>query len=88
MTERFLVVGEPVEYALPYDRHYDCYCVGLPDMCAQNVVSMFDRTDNEDVPAHGRNVPVRLGGRLVAWLPAQKSGMRDSQRRPRRLKRP
>jgi hypothetical protein len=49
MTERFLVVGEPVEYALPYDRHYDCYCVGLADMCAQNIVSMFDRTDNEDV---------------------------------------
>ena len=35
MTERFLVVGEPGEHALPYDRHHDFDRVGLPDMRAQ-----------------------------------------------------
>jgi hypothetical protein len=34
MTERFLVVGEPVEHALPYDRHHHLDRVGLPDMRA------------------------------------------------------
>ena len=57
MTERFLVVGEPVDCALSYDRHHDLDCVGLPDMRTQNVVRMFDRADDEDVPAHDGNVP-------------------------------
>jgi hypothetical protein len=35
MTERLLVVGEPVEHALPDDRHHDLDRVGLPNMCAQ-----------------------------------------------------
>jgi hypothetical protein len=52
MTERFLVVGQPVEHALPYDRHYDLDRVGLPDMRAQCVVCMFDGADDEDVLAH------------------------------------
>ena len=30
MTERFLVVGEPVERALPYDRHHDLDSFGVP----------------------------------------------------------
>jgi hypothetical protein len=57
MTERFLVVGEPVEHALPYDRHNDLDRVGLPDMRTQYVVGMFDGADDEDVPAHDGNVP-------------------------------
>jgi hypothetical protein len=60
MTERFLVVGEPVEHALPYDRHHDLDRVGPPDMRSQYVVGMLDRTDDEDVLAHDGNVP--LGG--------------------------
>jgi hypothetical protein len=52
MTERFLVVGEPVERALPYNRHHDLDGFGVPNMPAQNVVSMFDGADDEDVPAH------------------------------------
>ena len=51
VTERFLVVGKPVEYALPYDWHHDLNCVGLPDMRTQNIVRIFDRADDEDVPA-------------------------------------
>jgi hypothetical protein len=57
MTERFLVVGEPVEHALPYDRHNDLDRVGLPDMRSQDVVRMFDGADDEDIPAHEGNVP-------------------------------
>jgi hypothetical protein len=57
MTDRVLVVGEPVEHALAYDRHHDLARLGLPDMRAQHVVRMFDRADDEDVPAHGGNVP-------------------------------
>jgi hypothetical protein len=57
MTERFLVVGEPVEHALPYDRHHDLDRLGLPDMRAHYVVGMFDGADDEDVPAHDGNVP-------------------------------
>jgi hypothetical protein len=56
MTERFLVVGEPVERALPYNRHHDLDGFGVPNMPAQNVVGMFDGADDEDVPAHDGNV--------------------------------
>ena len=52
MTERFLVVGEPVERALPYNRHHDLDGFGVPNMPAQNVVGMFDGADDEYVPAH------------------------------------
>jgi hypothetical protein len=52
MTERFLVVGEPVERALPYNRHYDLDGFGVPNMPAQDVVGTFDGADDEDVPAH------------------------------------
>jgi hypothetical protein len=62
MTERFLVIGEPVECALPYDRHHDLDCVGFPDMRTQNVVRMFDCADDEDVFAHDGNVPPGMGG--------------------------
>jgi len=51
-TERFLVVGEPVERALPYNRHHDLDGFGVPNLPAQNVVGMFDGADDEDVPAH------------------------------------
>jgi hypothetical protein len=57
MTERLLVVGEPVEHALPDDWHHDLDRVGLPDVSPQNLVRMFDGADNEDVPAHDGNVP-------------------------------
>jgi hypothetical protein len=60
VTDRFLVVGEPVEHALPHDRHDDLDRFGLPDMRSQGVVRMLDRTDEEDVLAHDGNVP--LGG--------------------------
>ena len=60
VTDRFLVVGEPVEHALPHDRHHDLDRFGLPDMRSQGVVRMLDRTDEEDVLAHDGNVP--LGG--------------------------
>jgi hypothetical protein len=58
MTERFLIVGEPVEHALPYDRHHDLDRVGLPNMCTQYVICLFDGAD-EDALAHNGNV--RLG---------------------------
>jgi hypothetical protein len=57
MTDRFLVVGEPVEHALPYDRHHDLDRVGLPDMRAQYVVRMFDGADHKDIVPHDGNVP-------------------------------
>jgi hypothetical protein len=59
MSERFLVVGEPVERALPYNRHHDLDGFGVPNTPAQNVVGMFDGADDEDVPAHDGNVPQR-----------------------------
>jgi hypothetical protein len=59
MSERFLVVGEPVEHALPYDWDHDLDRVGLSDMRSQNVVRMFDCADDENVPAHDGNVPQR-----------------------------
>jgi hypothetical protein len=52
MTDRLLVVGEPVEHALAYDRHHDLDRFGLPDMRSQYVVRMFDGADDEDVLAH------------------------------------
>ena len=58
MTERLLVVGKPIEHALPYDRHHDLDRIGLPDVGAQYLVRMFDRADDEDVPAHNGNVPL------------------------------
>jgi hypothetical protein len=59
MSERFLVIGEPVERALPYNRHHDLDGFGVPNTPAQNVVGMFDGADDEDVPAHDGNVPQR-----------------------------
>jgi hypothetical protein len=59
MIERFLVVGEPVEQALPYDRHHDLDCVRVSDMRAQHVVRMFDGADDEDVSTHD--------GKRIAW---------------------
>ena len=57
MTERFLVVGEPVEHALAHDRHHDLDRVGLSNMGTQYVICLFDGADDEDVPAHDGNVP-------------------------------
>ncbi len=76
MTDRFLVVGEPVEHALPYDRHHDLDRVGLPDMRAQNVVRLFDGADDEDVLAHAGNVPPRRCGRIHIGLHAVASEFR------------
>jgi hypothetical protein len=59
MTERLLIVGEPVEHALPYNRHHDLDRVGLPNMRAQNVVRMLDGADDEHVSAHEGNVSQR-----------------------------
>jgi hypothetical protein len=56
MTERFLVVGEPVEHTLAHDRHHDLDRVDLPDVRAQYVIRMFDGADDEDVLAHDGNV--------------------------------
>lgn len=57
VPERLLVAGEPVEYALSCDRHHDRDCVGLTDVCAQNVARIVDRADHEDVLGHDGNVP-------------------------------
>ena len=57
LTECFLVVGEPVEYSLLCCRDYDLDCVVLAELSAQDVVSMLDRADHEDVLAHGETVP-------------------------------
>lgn len=59
LTECFLVVGEPVEYALPCDRDHDLGRVVLAELSAQGVVCMFDRADHEDVLAHGETVPAK-----------------------------
>ena len=56
MAERCLVVGQPIEHALPYDRDDDLDRLGLPDMRAQYVVRMFDGADDENVLAHDGNV--------------------------------
>ena len=81
MTERFLVVGEPVKNALPYDRHYDLDRVGLPDICSQHIVCMFDGANDEDVPAHDGNVPrwslVRIGVGELEGAPEYRTGFRD-----------
>ena len=57
LTECFLVVGEPVEYALPCDGDHDLDCVVLAELSTQGVVRMFNRADHEDVLAHGETVP-------------------------------
>jgi len=57
LTECSLVVGEPVEYALPCDRDHDLDRVGLAELSTQGVVRMLNRADHEDVLAHGETVP-------------------------------
>ena len=59
MTERLFVVCEPVERALTYDWHDNLDCFSVPDIRPQSIVCMFDGADDEDVPAHARNVPDR-----------------------------
>ena len=56
MTERFLVVGEPVEGALPYNRHHDLDAFCVAKMPTQDVVGMFDGAVDKDVSPHDRNV--------------------------------
>jgi len=53
LTERFFVVGEPVEYALPCDGDHDLDCVGLAEFSSQGLVRMLNRADHEDVLAQG-----------------------------------
>jgi hypothetical protein len=50
--EGFLVIGEPIEHALPHNRYHNLDGFGVPDMPAQNVVGMFDGADDKHVPAH------------------------------------
>lgn len=57
VTERFLVAGEPVEYALPCDRYHDLDRVSFTEMLAQDVAGILHRADHEDVLAHGETVP-------------------------------
>jgi hypothetical protein len=52
MTERLLVVGEPVEHALPDDRHHDLDRLGLSNMGTQDVICLFDGADDENVLTH------------------------------------
>jgi hypothetical protein len=72
MTERFLVVGEPIERALPYNRNHNLDGFGVPDIRAQSVVRMFDGADDENVSAHDGNVPQRAAraGRGAKTPPA------------------
>jgi hypothetical protein len=56
LPERFLVAGEPVEYALPCDWHHDLDRVGLAEVRPQEALCVFDRADHEDVLAHGETV--------------------------------
>ena len=45
MTARFLVVGEPVERALPYNRHHDFDVFCVDKMPTQDVVGLLDGAD-------------------------------------------
>ena len=42
MIDCFLIVCEPVEHALPHDRHHDLDRVGLSNMGTQYVICLFD----------------------------------------------
>ena len=49
VTERLLVVGEPVEHALAHDRYHDLELVAFTDVPPQQVFWMIDGTDDKDV---------------------------------------
>src|ERR671923_1695513 len=57
VTERLLIAGEPVDQALPRDRHDDLDRVGLADPVLEDVVGILDGADHQDVLVHDRNVP-------------------------------
>jgi hypothetical protein len=52
MTDRFLVVREPVKRALTHDRHHNLDGFGVPDLRPQSTVRMFDGADDEDLLPH------------------------------------
>jgi hypothetical protein len=56
MSERFLIVGKPIEHTLPDSWHHDLDGFCVADMRAQDVVGMFDGADDEDVPTHDATV--------------------------------
>jgi hypothetical protein len=49
VTERLLVIGEPVEHALANDRYHDLELVAFTDVPPQDILWMIDGTDDEDV---------------------------------------
>jgi len=55
VTERLLIIGEPVEHALADDRYHDLELVAFTDVPAQHVLRMIDGTDDEDVSHTTRN---------------------------------
>jgi hypothetical protein len=55
VTERLLVIGEPVEHALAHDRYHDLELVAFTDVPPQHVLRMIDGTDDEDVSHTTRN---------------------------------
>lgn len=64
VTERLLVIGEPVEHALAHDRNHDLELVAFTDVPPQHVFWMIDGTDDEDVShstlnAHVSNAETR-----------------------------
>ena len=62
VTERLLVAGEPVEQALPCNRHDNLNRVGLPELGAESIVGIFNGADHQDVSGHGDNVPSESPG--------------------------
>jgi hypothetical protein len=56
VRECALVVGEPVEDALPDDGYDDLDPVGVADLGAKSRFGVFDRADDQDV-SHARNLP-------------------------------
>ena len=62
VTERLLVIGEPVEHALAHDRYHDLELVAFTDVPPQDVFWMIDGTDDEDVSHSTRRCPPQQRG--------------------------
>ena len=64
MTERLLVVREPVEKSLSDHRHDHLDGVGLADVSAQKLLRVFDGTDHEHISTHDKSSDYEGFGRV------------------------
>jgi hypothetical protein len=57
VTERLLVIGEPVEHPLTHDGYHDFQLVAFTDVPPQHIFWMIDGTDDEDISHNVSSMP-------------------------------